>query len=128
VTASIPPLNLSSNSLHNYQILLYLKTKNDGWIAVIYSTKLIRTLNSLFHTLWTEIVCVKSKSFLTLHYNPIRLHKYLVISTATNEVRVAPEKIVFISSDSNYSTLVLANDESRVLDLQLGQVEKLIES
>jgi DNA-binding LytR/AlgR family response regulator len=52
----------------------------------------------------------------------------LVISTATNVVRVAPEKIVFISSDSNYSTLVLANDESKVLDLQLGQVEKLIES
>ena len=56
------------------------------------------------------------------------MKKYLVISTATDLVRVAPEKIVYISSDGNYSTLVLANDETRVLTLQLGQVERLIES
>ena len=68
------------------------------------------------------------KSFLSLHCNPIRMKKYLVISTATDLVRVAPEKIVYISSDGNYSTLVLANDETRVLTLQLGQVERLIES
>jgi DNA-binding LytR/AlgR family response regulator len=56
------------------------------------------------------------------------MKKYLIISTATDLVRVAPEKIVYISSDGNYSTLVLANDETRVLTLQLGQVERLIES
>lgn len=56
------------------------------------------------------------------------MKKYLVISTSTDLVRIAPENIVFISSDGNYSTLVLANDDTKVLTLQLGQVERLIES
>lgn len=55
------------------------------------------------------------------------MNKYLVISTSTDLVRVASDKIVYISSDGNYSTLVLSNDETRVLTLQLGQVERLIE-
>jgi DNA-binding LytR/AlgR family response regulator len=55
------------------------------------------------------------------------MKKYLIISTSTDLVRVASDKIVYISSDGNYSTLVLSNDETRVLTLQLGQVERLIE-
>lgn len=43
-------------------------------------------------------------------------------------VRIAPDKIVYIASDGNYSTLVQANDDVRMLSCQLGQVEKLISS
>ena len=52
----------------------------------------------------------------------------LVISTSVELIRISPNNIVFISSDGNYSTLVLTDGESRVLTLQLGQLEKLIEN
>jgi len=52
----------------------------------------------------------------------------LVISTSVEMIRVRPESVVFISSDGNYSTLVLCDGESRILTMQLGQLEKLIES
>lgn len=52
----------------------------------------------------------------------------LIFSTSVELVRVNPEHLVFISSDGNYSTLVLSDGESRVLTLQLGQLEKLIET
>ena len=52
--------------------------------------------------------------------------KYLVISTATDLVRIAPDKIVFISSDGNYSNLVQADNETRLLSFQLGQIVDMI--
>ena len=55
------------------------------------------------------------------------MKKYLIISTSTDIVRVLPEKIVYVSSDGNYSTLVLTDGDMRVLTFQLGQVERLIE-
>ena len=54
------------------------------------------------------------------------LKKYLIISTTTDLVRIAPEKIVFISSDGNYCNLVQADNETRMLTFQLGQVENMI--
>lgn len=54
------------------------------------------------------------------------LKKYLIISTATDLVRIAPEKIVFISSDGNYCNLMQADNESRLLTFQLGQIENMI--
>jgi hypothetical protein len=44
----------------------------------------------------------------------------------TDLVRIAPERIVYISSDGNYSTLVQADGEVRMLSFQLGQIEKMI--
>ena len=43
-------------------------------------------------------------------------------------VRIAPDRIVYISSDGNYSTLVQADGEMRMLSFQLGQIEKMIAS
>lgn len=54
------------------------------------------------------------------------LKKYLVISTAMDLVRVAPERIVFISSDGNYCNLVQTDNETRLLSFQLGQIEIMI--
>jgi DNA-binding LytR/AlgR family response regulator len=54
------------------------------------------------------------------------LKKYLIISTATDLVRIAPERIVFISSDGNYCNMVQADNETRLLTMQLGQIEVLI--
>lgn len=54
------------------------------------------------------------------------MKEYFIISTSTDLLRVASEGVIFISSDGNYSTLMLTNGESRMVTLQLGQVEKQI--
>ncbi len=56
------------------------------------------------------------------------MKKSLIISTSIDLVRVAPEKVVYIASDGNYSTLVQADGEMRMLTIQLGQLEKLIDN
>ncbi len=54
--------------------------------------------------------------------------KHLLITTSNDLVRIAPDRIVYLSSDGNYSTLVQADGEMRMLSYQLGQIEKLIAS
>ncbi len=41
-------------------------------------------------------------------------------------IRISPEKIVYISSDGNYSTLMQADGMTRIVTYQLGQIEKMI--
>ena len=48
--------------------------------------------------------------------------RQLIIPTSIDLVRIAPERIVYVSSDGNYSTLVQADGEMRILTFQLGQV------
>lgn len=54
--------------------------------------------------------------------------KQLIISTSIDLVRIATDKIVYISSDGNYSTLVQTDGEMRMLSFQLGQIERMIAS
>lgn len=56
------------------------------------------------------------------------MKRFLIISTASDLVRIASERIVYISSDGNYSTLVQTDGEMRMLSYQLGQIEKIISS
>ncbi|MDF9828844.1 LytTR family transcriptional regulator DNA-binding domain-containing protein [Parabacteroides sp. PF5-6] len=53
---------------------------------------------------------------------------YLIISTSNDLIRIMPDRIVYISSDGNYSNLIQADGESRLLSYQLGQIEKMINS
>lgn len=52
--------------------------------------------------------------------------KQLIISTSVDLVRIASDRIVCISSDGNYSTLMRTDGELRLLSFQLGQIEKMI--
>ena len=54
------------------------------------------------------------------------MKEFLILSTSIDLLRVACETIIYISSDGNYSTIVQADGEARVVTLQLGQIEKLI--
>ena len=54
------------------------------------------------------------------------MSRYLIISTSNDLVRIAPDCIVYVASDGNYSTLVQADGEMRMLSYQLGQVERII--
>lgn len=56
------------------------------------------------------------------------MKKQLVISTSIDLVRIAPDRIVYISSDGNYSTLMQTDNEVRMLSYQLGHIEKMISS
>lgn len=53
-------------------------------------------------------------------------HSHLVISTATDLLRVGVRQILYIQSDGNYCTLFQTGGEMRMITYQLGQVEKLI--
>lgn len=56
----------------------------------------------------------------------IGMKKQLVISTSIDLVRIAPERIIYIASDGNYSTLMQTDGEVRMLTFQLGQIERMI--
>lgn len=55
------------------------------------------------------------------------MKKRLIISTSVDLVRIAPEHIVYISSDGNYSTLVQTDGEARMISYQLGQIADMID-
>ena len=48
------------------------------------------------------------------------------MTTSNDLVRIAPNCIVYVASDGNYSTLVQTDGEMRMLSYQLGQIEKMI--
>lgn len=53
--------------------------------------------------------------------------EHLIISTVNDLLRVHHDSIVYISSDGNYSQMLLVGGDMRVLTIQLGQMERLIE-
>ncbi len=54
------------------------------------------------------------------------MYNYLIISNSNELVRIAVDRVVYISSDGNYSILVQADGETRVLTYQLGELERMI--
>ena len=54
------------------------------------------------------------------------MSRFIVITTATELVRIATERIVCISSDGHYSTLMQTDGMSRTVTYQLGQLEDMI--
>lgn len=55
-----------------------------------------------------------------------KMKEYLIISTSVELVRIAADDVLCILADGNYSTISAVNGESRIVTLQLGQVERLI--
>lgn len=54
------------------------------------------------------------------------MKKHFIISTNTDLIRIPADQLVYISSDGNYCTLILADGSSRVVAMQLGQIEKML--
>lgn len=55
------------------------------------------------------------------------MSKYLVLANSNEIVRVSPERIVYILSDGNYSTMTLIDKDEHVFTFNLASFEKLIE-
>ena len=55
------------------------------------------------------------------------MSKYLVLINSNEVVRVSPDRIVYILSDGNYSTMTLVDKEEHVFSFNLSSFEKIIE-
>jgi len=53
--------------------------------------------------------------------------KYLVLANSNELVRVSPDRIVYISSDGNYSSMILTSKEEHLFSFNLGTFERIIE-
>lgn len=54
-------------------------------------------------------------------------NKVLIISNANELVRVKPERVVYVESDGNYSTMVLHDKTKQVFTMNLAHCQQLIE-
>ncbi len=55
------------------------------------------------------------------------MSKHLVLINSNEIVRVSPDRIVFILSDGNYSTMTLVDKDEHVFSFNLASFEKVIE-
>ena len=54
-------------------------------------------------------------------------NKVIIISNTNELVRVKPERIVYVKSDGNYSTMVLHDKTEQVFTMNLAQCQQLME-
>ena len=54
-------------------------------------------------------------------------NKVLIISNTNELVRVKPERVVYVESDGNYSTMVLHDQTKLVFTMNLAHCQQLIE-
>ncbi|MBQ0086783.1 MAG: LytTR family transcriptional regulator DNA-binding domain-containing protein [Bacteroidales bacterium] len=52
--------------------------------------------------------------------------KHIIISKSTELLRVPVDYMMYVSSDGNYSNIITLDGRSRLVCLQLGQVEDII--
>lgn len=70
------------------------------------------------------------KDSVTLHrviINKVMGSKVLIISNVNELVRVKPERVVYVESDGNYSTMVLHDKTEHVFTMNLAHCQELIE-
>ncbi len=53
--------------------------------------------------------------------------KYIILTNSNEVIRVSPERIAYIKSDGNYSSMVLTDGEKHVFSFNLSAFEKMIE-
>ena len=54
-------------------------------------------------------------------------NKVLIISNTNELVRIIPERVVYVKSDGNYSTMVLHDKTEQVFTMNLAQCQQLME-
>lgn len=53
--------------------------------------------------------------------------KYIILTNSNEVVRVSPERIAYIISDGNYSSMVLTDSEKHIFSFNLATFEKILE-
>lgn len=54
------------------------------------------------------------------------LNSRILVRTSVELSRILTDRIVYVHSDGNYSTFVIANGDERTVTLQLGEIEELM--
>lgn len=54
------------------------------------------------------------------------LNSRILVRTSVELSRILADRIVYVHSDGNYSTFVIANGEERTVTHQLGEIEELM--
>lgn len=54
------------------------------------------------------------------------MSKFIIISKGTELLRIPAERLMYITSDGNYSNVVTEDGKSMLVSFQLGQIEDLI--
>lgn len=55
------------------------------------------------------------------------MNKHIIISKGTELLRIPAESLVFVSSDGNYSNITTEDGRTRLVTLQLGQMEDILQ-
>ncbi len=55
------------------------------------------------------------------------MSKFLILTNVNELVRVAPERVMYICSDGNYSTMILTNKDEKLFSFNLATFQKTIE-
>ena len=55
------------------------------------------------------------------------MNRHIIISKGTELLRIPAESLVFVSSDGNYSNITTADGRTRLVTLQLGQIEDILQ-
>lgn len=56
------------------------------------------------------------------------MNKHIIISKGTELLRIPAESLVFVSSDGNYSNITTEDGRTRLVTLQLGQMEDILQN
>ena len=53
--------------------------------------------------------------------------KHIIISKGTELLRIPAERLMFVTSDGNYSNITTEDGRTRLVTLQLGQIEDILQ-
>ena len=70
--------------------------------------------------------CKRFPKALSLHVTTLEMES-LIISRGTEMLCVPVDRLVYISSDGNYSTVVTQDNHKQTVSYQLGQIEDIID-
>lgn len=97
---------------------------------LFFSIESFHTTIGVFRTKERLFVSENKKDSVTLHrtiINKVMGSMVLIISNVNELVRVKPERVVYVKSDGNYSTMVLHDKTEHVFTMNLAHCQELIE-
>ncbi len=55
------------------------------------------------------------------------MNRHIIISKGTELLRIPSESLMYVSSDGNYSNIITEDGRTRLVTLQLGQIEDILQ-
>lgn len=55
------------------------------------------------------------------------MNRHIIISRGTELLRIPADKLMFVTSDGNYSNITTEDGKTRLVTLQLGQIEDILQ-